>query len=83
MPERRKLYVAEIGENGAIECVWVHAPGGKGSRPFDPATERFDLTGPADFFGAKPEAIRSWLSFRHGSRSAGATVDRPPLRGPV
>ncbi len=62
MPESPIVYVAEIGESGAIQWVWVHRPGSKGSRPFDPVRDRVDAVGPVKFSGASPDAIKVWLS---------------------
>ncbi|MGR3435392.1 MAG: hypothetical protein ACU0CO_10970 [Shimia sp.] len=73
MADGTKLYVAEIGGDGRVQCVWVQARRDKAARPFDPARDPFDPVAPAEFHGAAPEAIRSWLSLRQGSGPA-ATV---------
>ena len=60
----KTVYVAETDENGAIQCVWLDTFGQKSVRPFNPKRHRFDMDARAEFSGAKPAAIASWLAFQ-------------------
>ena len=60
----KTLYVAETDENGTIACVWVAADGKRVVRPFDPRRHVFDRAQRADFVGARPSAIGSWMAAR-------------------
>lgn len=54
-------YIAETNEDGTVQCVWVDQDGQKCARPFNPKRERFDEVAPAQFSGASPNAIVSWI----------------------
>ena len=56
-----KLYVAEIDGEGHLAWVWVVRSTSRSARPFSPETDRFDPNEPAEFFGARPMAMMSWL----------------------
>ena len=62
MKSKKTVYVAETDENGAVVCVWIDAHGRKSAKPFNPKLHRFDETVSAEFFGAKPDAIRRWIT---------------------
>jgi len=61
MQSKKTVYVAETDENGVVLCVWIDVQGRKSTRPFNPKRNRFDMSAPAEFSGAKPEAIKSWM----------------------
>jgi hypothetical protein len=56
------LYIAETDGEGHIACVWLHRPAARSIRVFDPSRHRFDPNVPAEFSGAHPMAIMSWLA---------------------
>ena len=64
MQRKKTIYVAETDENGRVLCSWVDAHGQRSARPFNAKRNRFDLTIEAEYTGARPEAIKSWLSWK-------------------
>lgn len=62
MQRKKTVYVAETDETGAVVCVWIDAHGRKSAKPFNPKRHRFDETVSAEFFGAKPDAIKRWIT---------------------
>ena len=58
----KTCYVAEIDENGHIVCVWIKPKEKRNACVFDPNKHIFDHTRDADYFGAKPMAVKSWLA---------------------
>lgn len=62
MQRKKTIYIAETDENGRVMCVWVGEHGQRGARPFNPKRNRFNLTDEAQFSGARPQAIKSWLA---------------------
>ena len=58
----KNLYVAETDENGHIVCVWTRPKAKRTARVFDPKKHIFDHNKDADFHGAKPMAIQSWIA---------------------
>lgn len=56
------IYVAETNGDGHIEWVWVFRRRSRTAKPFDPRRERFDPFRPAEFVGAPPMAMMSWLA---------------------
>jgi len=59
---RKLLYIAETDGEGHIACVWLHRPAARSVSVFDPSRHLFDPNVPADFSGAHPMAIMSWLA---------------------
>lgn len=59
---RKPCYVAEIDENGRIVCVWIKSKEKRNACVFDPKKHIFDHNKDADYFGAKPMAIKSWMA---------------------
>jgi len=62
MQRKKTIYVAETDESGRVLCVWVDEHGQRSARPFNPKRDRFSITDGAQFSGARPEAIKSWLT---------------------
>lgn len=56
------IYIAETDPDGCIAHVWVRLPGARCARCFDPGHHRFDPKVPAEFVGASPMVIMSWLA---------------------
>lgn len=55
-------FIAETDENGRISCVWIIPPDKKSPRVFDPQKHIFDHKIKANFCGARPSDIQSWLT---------------------
>lgn len=55
-------YVAATDSDGCIAHVWVYVPGDRCARFFDPEKRLFDPEVSAEFVGASPMAIMSWLA---------------------
>lgn len=62
MQRKKTIYVAETDEKGRVLCVWVDAHGQRSARPFNAKRNRFDMTIEAEFSGARPGVIKSWLA---------------------
>jgi hypothetical protein len=60
--DRKTLYIAETNADGHIEWVWVARPGRRAPRPFHPAKDKFDPGRTAEYVGAVPKAVISWLA---------------------
>lgn len=60
--DQTKLYIAEMDEDGRVVWVWVARTHTRAARPFIPTFDKFDPTVPAEFSGAQPKAIMSWLA---------------------
>ncbi|SLN13392.1 hypothetical protein ROA7450_00182 [Roseovarius albus] len=58
----KRVYVAETDGDGAIVCVWVKPERGRNAAPFDPKLHKFDTKKTADYYGANPMAVQSWLA---------------------
>ena len=65
MPKTKTIYVAETDENGAVLCVWISKDGERSVRPFNPERDHFNEIGPAEFSGAQPKDIKSWMLRQH------------------
>lgn len=57
-------YIAETDEHNMIAAIWLKPKGRKPPRLFDPATDRFDPNGAAEFSGAPEADITRWLLAR-------------------
>ena len=66
----KTCYVAETDETGLIVCVWTKPRGKRTARVFDPKRHVFEHNKDADYFGAKPMAIQSWLAAKLTAASA-------------
>ena len=60
----KTCYIAETDEHGHIVCVWTQPKGKRTTRVFDPKMHIFDPMTEAQFSGAGPMAIQSWLAAR-------------------
>ena len=58
----KNCYVAETDENGHIVCVWVRPKVKRTARVFDPKKHIFDHNKDADYHGANPMQIQSWIA---------------------
>lgn len=59
---QKTCFVAETDENGHIVCVWTRPAGRRAACAFDPKKHIFDHNKEADYFGARQEAIQSWIA---------------------
>jgi hypothetical protein len=59
---QKTCYVAETDENGFIVCVWTRPKEKRTACVFDPKKHIFDHNKEAEYFGAKPMAIQSWIA---------------------
>lgn len=71
-------FIAETDENGRISCVWIIPPDKKSPRVFDPRKHIFDHKIKANYCGARPSDIQSWLAA--SSRSDDLSAGRGPAQ---
>lgn len=69
---KKRTFIAETDEHGAIACVWVADPNTRGPRIFDPKLHS-DKIQSAETAGASRQQIASWVASRK-SREDGTSA---------